>query len=300
MLNTVGLLAVSFLAHRIARGGRAGTIALGRAGIKTDATLASDLAWRVAHRVAAPWLLVAAVAGYVLTGACIAYPIAAPAVGWPGGLVGAAIPLESVVIVAALFAVGGSRVIEPRSPSSSGANLHRRRRSPRSCSALGLLPGQRPPPARHRHRHPIARAPQPLHRPQAGAEQLDQRAGQHVVSRGLGAGVEAGPDPHLLEGHLCTRCRRGDVEQPPGGPRCRRAPSAAGWASAPSTCRHRARTRTEDPDGPYDGRCRLAAATRRAGLHLRGPWVGAGDVHPRVRQAAPTATRARAAPATRG
>ena len=107
VFNVVGMLVVSVLSHYVGRGGRAGTLKLGRTpGIKTEATVASDEAWRVGHRVAAPWMFVAAGTGYVLVLVCIAYPVVAPLAGWPTGLVTAAVAACSTVVIVAIGALG--------------------------------------------------------------------------------------------------------------------------------------------------------------------------------------------------
>lgn len=109
VLNVVGLLVVSVLAHRLGLGGRAGSIPLGRPGIKTSATVASEAAWRSAHRAAAPWLLGAALIGYALVCVCVGYPIVAPVWGWPGGLVAAAVPPVSILVAGVPMVIGSVR-----------------------------------------------------------------------------------------------------------------------------------------------------------------------------------------------
>ncbi|WP_224404010.1 SdpI family protein [Pseudonocardia sp. ICBG1034] len=107
VFNVLGLLLVSVLSHYIGRRGRAGTLKMGRTpGIKTEATVASDEAWRVGHQAAAPWMLAAAGAGYVLVGVCIAYPIAAPSAGWPTGIVTAAVGAGSILVVLVVGVLG--------------------------------------------------------------------------------------------------------------------------------------------------------------------------------------------------
>lgn len=105
----LGLLLLSGVLHYVGRATADGTIGRNAmVGIRTRRTRASDRAWLVAHRTAAPWLAIGAWTGYF--GAALTVvaggPLLATRIGPAAGLAVGFLGYAGVIV---LSAIGGSK-----------------------------------------------------------------------------------------------------------------------------------------------------------------------------------------------
>ncbi len=114
-LVAVVLLLVAAAAAATVLLGRTGRLHRdGRAGVRTPSALASDQAFAVANRTAAPYLVLAAIAATVA-----AVLVAATGLGGPGGvlaLIGAGIVVGGLLVLAATRGERAARLVAPDPP----------------------------------------------------------------------------------------------------------------------------------------------------------------------------------------